>query len=272
MALEIPASAPNVPEPVGVPRRLAMDDLEGEAYLSVLARLHHVLRPASYLEIGTRTGDSLAQVSCPSIAVDPTYNFTRPEPLGKIFAKPALSLFRMTSDAFFANHDPTVILNRPIDFAFLDGMHRCEFLLRDFFNTERHCRPNSVIALHDCLPVEVAITGRVPPEQAPGPQVTTRPYRYNWWTGDVWRTALLLRRARPDLRVIALDAALTGLILVTNLNPRDTTLSADYARHVDAMMSWNLTDIGIDGLFAELGVRSTNALRTEEQITAHFWL
>jgi hypothetical protein len=34
-----------------------------------------------------------------------------------------------------------------------------------------------------------------------------------------WRTALLLKRRRPDLAFAALDAQSTGVILITNLDP-----------------------------------------------------
>ena len=33
-------------------------------------------------------------------------------------------------------------------------MHLYEFALRDFMNIEAHCRPESLVVLHDCLPVD----------------------------------------------------------------------------------------------------------------------
>src|SRR5207253_931962 len=103
------------------------------------------------------------------------------EMVRQIVAKPSLVLYQMASDAFFARNSPTVLFGAPIDMAFLDGLHRCEYLLRDFINTERHCRRNSVIALHDCLPVEGAITTRVEKYDT-----STHPDRKTWWAGDVW--------------------------------------------------------------------------------------
>jgi hypothetical protein len=191
----------------------------------------------------------------------------KPELMERIIDKPKLLLFQMPSDDFFAQHDPENLLGGKIDFAFLDGMHRCEFLLRDFINTERCCKPNSVIALHDCLPVETALTERVP-----GTQPRPVPHRQGWWAGDVWRTALLLKRFRPDLSITALDAFATGLILVTNLDPHSTALGDNYSRYVKTMMSWSLADITISGLFDELEVESAAQMVTHEQITARFWL
>jgi len=37
--------------------------------------------------------------------------------------KPCCLLFQSTSDALFAQHDPLRLLQRPVDLAFLDGMH-----------------------------------------------------------------------------------------------------------------------------------------------------
>jgi hypothetical protein len=247
-----------------------LDDLPGVEYTEVLSRLHAVLRPATYFEIGTLAGQSLALASCASIAVDPDYGFVEPSLLSSIFGKPSLALYRMASDAFFASHDPAALLGAPIDMAFLDGMHRCEFLLRDFANTERFCRRNSVVILHDCLPVEAVIASRT--HFAEAPYETAQAHRGNWWTGDVWRTALLLKRVRPDLRIGAFDARPSGLIIVTNLDPSNTELTRDYARHVDAMLSWRLEDMGLDALLLELGVESTDALATDERITARYWL
>src|SRR4051794_33902788 len=118
------------PTPATVP------DLSGEPYIKVLRRFHEELKPRSYFEVGTLFGDSLAFVTCPSIAVDPGFQL-RTSAIG---SKTICAFFQMVSDRFFEQHDPKSILGRPIDIAFLDGMHRSEFLLRDFANTERHCR------------------------------------------------------------------------------------------------------------------------------------
>ena len=139
----------------------SMPDLAGTHYHAVLARLHEILRPRSYLEIGVETGATLALARCPSIGIDPAFRFTDMELMDRITAKPSLLLYKMASDAFFAEHSPTTLLGRPLEMAFLDGMHRCEYLLRDFINTEIHCRPNAVVALHDCVPLEMPMAERV---------------------------------------------------------------------------------------------------------------
>jgi tetratricopeptide (TPR) repeat protein len=237
-------------------------DLAGDHYHQVLARLHGTLRPATYLEIGVETGATLALAQCPSLGIDPKFQFRDIETVRRIIAKPSTLLHQMPSDDFFARFDPTTQLGQPLEMAFLDGMHHCEYLLRDFFHTERHCLPNAVIALHDCLPLEAPMAERDPNAVA----VDAR--RQGMWTGDVWRTALLLKRRRPDLRITVLDAAPTGLVLITNLDPHSTLLADNHDQFVAEMMSWSLPQITLAGYFAEMGVEPEQNLRHPEQILA----
>ncbi len=236
-------------------------DHAGEHYRTVLARFHAYLKPRTYLEIGTENGHTLELSSCATIAIDPRFQLHAGSVIG---AKPACHLFQMPSDAFFLEHRPEAIFGRPIDLAFLDGMHRCEFLLRDFMNTEKSCRPNSVVVLHDCLPLEEGMTSRVQ-----GEGVASTPERQPWWTGDAWRTALALKRLRPDLRITAYDAPLTGLVVVTRLDPGSTVIADGYHEIVRAMMDWTLD---LDAYFAEIGLESTAAIDSEEKMTRRFWL
>jgi len=196
--------------------------LEGEFYTTVLERLHRTLMPRSYLEIGTSTGSSLALASCASVAIDPGFMLAN-DVVGK---KPLCALFQMPSDRFFEAHDPTRILNRAVDMAFLDGMHLAEFLLRDFMNIERYCRPNSLVMLHDCIPGDVFMAERDASSE--------RRQRFSKnptsWTGDVWKVVLALKQYRPDLAMLALDAAPTGLIIITNLDPLQPHCRCNTAR------------------------------------------
>jgi len=248
-------------------RVTCIPDWAGERYLAVLERLHQTINPQTYFEIGTSSGRSLSLAKCASLAVDPVFAFDDIALVKRIMAKPRLALYQIPSDAFFAKYNPAALLGAPIDIAFLDGMHQCEFLLRDFINTERHCRRNSIIALHDCLPVELSITART---QDYGAAIL--PHRTGWWAGDVWRTGLLLRRRRPDLRITALNAAFTGLLLITDLNPDNAAFGEGYAAHVQEMMSWRLEEIGLPQLFTEMQVESTATLAEDHQIKARFRL
>ena len=236
-------------------------DHSGTHYTKILRDLHTTLSPKSYLEIGTETGRTLELATCPSIAVDPNFKLQSGT---VVINKPVCHLYQMTSDDFFASHNPSTILGRPIDVAFLDGMHRCEFLLRDFLNTEKFCRRNSIILLHDCLPLEYPMTTRVR-----GAATASREERQPWWTGDVWRTAQALKQFRPDLVLTAYDAALTGLVAITNLDPASTLLLDRYHEIVDQMMTWELD---VDSYFERMNVESTSVIDSEEKINLRFWL
>jgi len=238
-------------------------DLQGEYYIQFLTRMHAALRPKTYLEIGTFTGESLAVANCASISVDPDFRAES----GRIGTKPFCGFYQMTSDDFFAAHSPTAIFGRPVDIAFLDGLHWAEALLRDFINTERHCRSNSVVVLHDCVPVDVHITDR-----DGGSGLQKRGTRPDWWTGDVWKILPILRRLRPDLSIHVLDASPTGLALITNLDPANTILETNYAACLRDIRELDLERHGIRRFIDEQDIGHTADYRTDADFAARFWL
>lgn len=184
----------------------------GQKYQRFLSQLHAATLFDWYLEIGCRTGTTFAPVRSKTIAVDP---FFRVE-TNVIGPKPQLHIFQTTSDDFFASR----FLARNeirLSFAFLDGMHLVEYLLRDFMNAEAASTAHSVIAMHDCVPFDDAMTVR---------DHTTRIMRA--WTGDVWKLIPILQEYRPDLRIEVLDCHPTGLVLVSNLNPESRVLPNAY--------------------------------------------
>ena len=224
----------------------------GADYFECLSKLHAVMEPARYLEVGVWKGESLARAQAASIAVDP--DFHQPE-FDVLAGKTACHFFQCESDAFFATHDPVAILGGPVDLAFLDGMHRFEFLLRDFANTERVCHPGSVIVLHDCLPIDPRITNRDRAEHLRLDAVVP-----GWWAGDVWKLPVLLKRFRPDLAMVALDAPPTGLILIARLDPASRSLNERYDAMVAGMMDVGLAEFGTRRLFELLAPYSTALL------------
>ncbi len=238
-------------------------DHSGEHYLTVLRRLHECLNPGTYLEIGCDKGESLALARCASVAIDPNPHIRAEAAIG---TKPFCAFYRMTSDAFFKQHSPNTILGGPIEMAFLDGMHLCEYLLRDFINVERYSRRNSVIVLHDCLPVEWPMAERMHTRKP------IREHHKDAWTGDVWRAALLLKRRRPDLEITAYAAPPTGLVCVTNLAPASTILSDSYVSCVREMMAISLPEFGIETLFETLNVEPTSVIEDQGAISTRFWL
>ena len=182
---------------------------KGPHYQSVLKALHQHLKPANYLEIGIHTGETfdLAASTTRAIGVDPSPQVGHaPWPNQRVFAQ--------TSDDFFATTDVKAELGGPVELAFIDGLHHFDFALRDFANIERLARPDSVVAIHDCWPLD-AVT-------------SARERSTVLWTGDVWRLIVLLRKYRPDLSVHTIGAPPSGLGLVLGLDPSSRLL---FERH-----------------------------------------
>ena len=194
----------------GVLPLLASIAFPGPQYREVLARLHRLLAPDTYLEIGVDTGATLALATTASIAVGVDPNAAAGRAPGA-----NARLYAMKSDAFFATETPaTAFAGRPVDLTFIDGMHWFEYALRDFANAERWSSPSSAIVLHDCLPVS--------------PQAARRERDSSFWVGDVWKVLEILLDHRPELRIFIVPAAPSGLVVVRGLDPESTVLLAGY--------------------------------------------
>ncbi len=245
----------------------------GLHYLDVIGKIDDVLKPSTYLEIGTHDGSSLKRVSCSSVAIDPNFVIES----NVIGTKPTCFTFQMTSDRFFEIHDPKQFLGGPVKLAFLDGMHRFEFLLRDFIQVEKHCEPNSMIMLHDCFPLNVTMTERIyDPISRPGYSLVKtkddlkRPAF--WWTGDVWKVLWILAKYRPELIVLNLDAAPTGLTLLTGLNPKSTVLQDMYFKIVHEFGSLVMDEQQLEAHYQKFKLLSADNVSRETQLSRCFWL
>ncbi|HET6160984.1 MAG TPA: class I SAM-dependent methyltransferase [Dongiaceae bacterium] len=228
---------------------------QGRNYVKVLAQLHALKRPRNYLEIGTATGKTLALARCASVAIDPRFQLARDVRSGK----PACHLFEMTSDAFFAAENPSNLFGGPIDLAFIDGLHWFEFALRDFMNIEAHCAPDSLIVLHDCLPVDSHMARREPRDRSLAAQ-SSYP---NAWAGDTWKALWILQRYRPDLHIFAFDAPPSGLVVVTRLDPASTTLKQRYDEALRAA-----ADIEPAAFYSDFDILPTSAIRRPSWISS----
>jgi hypothetical protein len=206
-----------------------------------LRALHRVIRPRNYLEIGVNDGRSLALSRVPSIAVDPEFKITVP-------LRCDLHLIKETSDDFFARPDPILHLRSgrnplrnlrrgrapfghwigsepTLDLAFIDGLHLFEFALRDFMNVEKFAHWTSVIVLDDMLPRNV--------------DEAARDRHTKMWAGDVYKVSLVLRKHRPDLVVLPMNTAPTGVMVVLGADATNTAL---HSRYDDLLRDWITPD------------------------------
>jgi hypothetical protein len=174
----------------------------------LLQVLHDRTRPRTYLEIGIRTGNSMALSRTRSIGVDPFFKIDKP-------IQCDVQLIKATSDDFFARDNPLAHFNGvAVDLAFIDGMHLSDFALRDFINIEPFMADTGVVVLDDVLPrngLEAARNRKTEP-----------------WTGDVYKVVEILRRTRPDLVVLLVNTAPTGTALVVGVDQTSTVLQDAY--------------------------------------------
>lgn len=205
------AFTPDLPE---AHSGLAAIKMPGISYLDWLEKLYTYLKPRNVLEIGVSQSASLARVPAPAIAigVDPVPSVIYP-------LQTEAHIFAETSDDFFARRNVRELLRgEPLSIGFIDGSHIFEQALRDFMNLERYCGPNSVIMIHDTVPLD-ELTQRRTPET-------------HFSTGDVWKTILCLKQYRPDLDIFTIATPPTGLTVVLGLNPSSNVLTENYEQAV----------------------------------------
>lgn len=204
-------------------------EMPGPDYYDWLKRFHDRLQPATYVEIGLGHGRSLALAGAETVAVgiDPYQGYW--EKLNYVCPHGPATLFPLTSDDFFSTRDLREILGKEtFDLAFIDGLHLFEQALKDFINLERYARKDSVILIHDCLPI--------------APIVAERERCTGFWTGDVWRLIPCLKTFRPDLQLFTIPTKPSGLGVVTGLDPESTILEENYQAIVDYYLGLNLPE------------------------------
>ena len=205
---------------------LADIELPGEDYFQILGRIHQHLNPATYVEIGIDQGRSfeIVKPGTLTLGVDPNPRLQKP-------AGPKQRVFAQTSDDFFSKTDVRAELEgRSVDLAFIDGMHQFEFALRDFINLEKLCSRNSIILIHDVYPVDAMSAARDRVSQ--------------FWSGDIWRLILILKKYRPDLAVNTIAAQPTGLGIVQNLDPDSVLLEQHSQQIIEEYLALDLAVLG----------------------------
>lgn len=202
--------------------------LQREHY-HILNMAHTLLRPRRYLEIGISSGKSLALVKqgTSAIGVDPMTACADQQFYKAPEGSPAL--FKVTSNDFF---EQTLMEKewglQHFDMAFIDGLHLFEQALMDFINLECRSATNSIIFMHDGLPI--SITG------------AERKRTSMVWTGDVWKVILCLKTVRPDLEITTFPVRPSGLTMIRNLNRESRLLATQFDTLVAHFMDKKLPE------------------------------
>jgi predicted O-linked N-acetylglucosamine transferase (SPINDLY family) len=211
----------------------------GPQYLEWLQWLHAHLKPATYVEIGVETGQSLRFAKHPTkaIGIDPDIRIVHSQECW-------IKLFKETSDEFFARYDLEHIFDgQPVDLAFIDGLHTFDQALRDFINIERYSHAHTVVAFHDIFPVT--------------PVTASRERKSIFWLGDTWKAVAVLKETRPDLKIVTVPTYPSGLTLVTGLNRDAAMRSHDLDQAIARWMSVELESC-LAGLDAQLNAADNN--------------
>ena len=201
--------------PDGVPDEVEHGAGTEDCY-DFLVRVHQVVKPRFYSEIGVEYGNSLRLADCPALGIDPAPQLTAP-------LDPRHQISLTTSDDFFMLTDASTQL-QPIDLSYIDGMHQIEFALKDFMHMESFCHAGSVVIVDDIYPAH-AIHGE-------------RLRQSRFWTGDVWKITSILENMRPDLILLPLDTSPTGSLLVLGLDPQNRELWNKF----DVLMDWAINN------------------------------
>jgi hypothetical protein len=209
----------------------------GLFYLEALSWMDTLLAPRTYLEIGTSGGHSVELMSGDTVCVDPSFQINH-----NVLGRRRRSFFYQgTSDEFFQEENLRLHFPQGIDLAFLDGLHMFETLLRDFIHVERFSTARTVVLLHDCLPFNTRMAERLRRNGGEDEEPAIR----DFWTGDVWKVLLILKRYRPDLSVCFLDSGPTGLVVCTGLKAHSPILTEQYDRIVADFAEGQLTKAGL---------------------------
>ena len=140
-----------------------------------------------------------------------------------------VKLYKKLSDDFFAAHNLELLLDGSFDLAFIDGLHIYEQVLKDFINLEKIAAPDSIIMIHDCLPLDR--------------RTSERQRKTIFWSGDVWKIIPCLKQERPDLSIFTVPTYPAGLCFVTGLDCHSRLLKNNYDAIVERYSQLDYSDI-----------------------------
>lgn len=199
-------------------------EMKGPEYKSLFRKIHKLLTPGVYCEIGVENGSSLklAKHSSVAVGIDPAPRIAEQLPDNT-------HIFPMPSDDFFAGSECVIFAEAKIELGFIDGLHEARQALRDFINIERHSSGRAIIMLHDVIPLNAA---------------TATPQRNTlFWSGDVWRTLMAISHFFSDLEIVTIKSPPTGLALVKGANPGRGVTGSDLSEMYSFMDALSYADI-----------------------------
>ena len=140
----------------------------------IIQSLINKTQAKKYLEIGMGSGLNFSAIQCEyKICVDPT---------------PTVPVtFTLTSDNFFNQNNET------FDVIFIDGLHWSEQLYKDIDNSLKILNDGGYIICHDINPHSEFI------QRYPQPKLESE------WTGDCWKTWVILKSERDNLEMSVVD-------------------------------------------------------------------
>jgi len=209
------------------------------SHYQILKLIHNCFNPKTYLEIGVQQGRSinLTNIKTQAIGIDPFKD-------DDIVFNKNIKMFHIESDDFFKNYDVCKEFeNKKIDVALIDGMHLFDYVLRDFINVEKNCHKNSIILLHDTIPIDKISSDRIVSSGA--------------WTGDVYKIIPILKKYRPDFKIYNISITPIGVCLVYNLNPYSDVLEKNYDNIYQEYINMTYDDIK-DNFEEKLSVLNLN--------------
>jgi hypothetical protein len=111
-------------------------------------------------------------------------------------------------------------------------MHHFEYALRDFMHLEALCERASTILVHDCFPHDR--------------RTALRERETYFWTGDVWRLIVLLKKYRRELSIHTVATPPTGLAVIRNLDPASKFISDNLAALCEEFMALDYSFLAED--------------------------
>lgn len=176
----------------------------------------------TYLEIGVNRGACFLRIRARyKIGVDPKFILPGWKRFRYCLKNPwniNNRYYEFTSHEFFEK-EAELLKRRPVDVAFVDGLHTYKQSRQDVLNILQYMKQDGVIVMHDCNPQTESAAH--PAESFEHAESLNLPRWTGDWSGDVWKTIAFLRCARDDLRVFVLDCDY-GLGIVTRGIPEDT--------------------------------------------------